>query len=66
MGAETSSFRETKKSDFRKTNFLRYKKMRAFSCGEKTQKYFVKVLLGEEKALGKNPVELKGFFEREV
>ena len=38
----------------------------AFSCGEKTQKYFVKVLLGEEKALGKNPVELKGFFEREV
>ena len=36
------------------------------ACGEKTQKYFVKVLFGEEKALGKNPVELKGFFEREV
>ena len=38
----------------------------AFSCGEKTQKYFVKVLLGEAADLGKNPVELRGFFNREV
>ena len=38
----------------------------AFSSTKESQKAFVRVLLGEIEAKGKNPVELKGFFEREV
>ncbi|MBR1970650.1 MAG: glycoside hydrolase family 3 protein [Clostridia bacterium] len=38
----------------------------AFSAVEASQKAFVKVLLGEVKEQGKNPVKLEGFFEREV
>ena len=38
----------------------------AFSAEKESQKAFVKVLLGEIEAKGKNPVGLKGFFEREV
>ena len=38
----------------------------AFSNTPATQRAVVKVLLGEIKAQGKNPVSLKGFFEREV
>ncbi len=38
----------------------------AYSSTEESQKAFVKVLLGEIEAQGKNPVELKGYFEREV
>ena len=37
-----------------------------FSATEESQKAFVRVLLGEIEARGKNPVELKGYFEREV
>ena len=37
-----------------------------FSDTEESQKAFVRVLLGEIEAKGKNPVALKGFFEREV
>ncbi len=37
-----------------------------FSFTEESQKALVKVLLGEIEAQGKNPVALKGFFEREV
>lgn len=32
----------------------------------KTQHAYLKVLFGEAEALGKNPVELKGFFDRQV
>lgn len=38
----------------------------AYSSSHFTQSAFVKVLLGEIEAVGKNPVELKGFFDREV
>ena len=38
----------------------------AFSSSEATQRAAVKVLFGEIEAQGKNPVTLKGFFEREV
>ncbi len=38
----------------------------AYSSSHHTQRAFVKVLLGEIEAKGKSPVELKGFFEREV
>lgn len=38
----------------------------AFSYTEASQRAVVKVLLGEIKATGKNPVEFKGFFERGV
>lgn len=37
-----------------------------FSSGIYSQQHFVKVLLGEASALGKNPVELQGFFNREI
>lgn len=37
-----------------------------FSQQVDTQKAFVEVLLGEREPVAKNPVELKGFFEREV
>lgn len=36
----------------------------AYSAAAETMKAFVKVLLGEKPAVGKSPVELKGFFER--
>lgn len=38
----------------------------AYSSSDDIQRAFVKVLLGEIPAVGKNPVSLKGFFEREV
>ena len=38
----------------------------AYSSSHHTQRAFVKVLLGEIEPQGKSPVELKGFFEREV
>ncbi|MBR2878687.1 MAG: hypothetical protein IKB92_06260 [Clostridia bacterium] len=38
----------------------------AYSSSDDIQRAFVKVLLGEIPAVGKNPVALKGFFEREV
>lgn len=38
----------------------------AFSSSTDTQKAFVEVLLGEKPSVAKNPVTLKGFFEREV
>lgn len=38
----------------------------AYSSSDDIQRAFVKVLLGEITAVGKNPVSLKGFFEREV
>ena len=38
----------------------------AYSAAAETMKAFVKVLLGEKPAVGKSPVELKGFFERGV
>lgn len=38
----------------------------AYSSSHFSQSAFVEVLLGEVEAKGKNPVELKGFFEREV
>jgi len=38
----------------------------AFSEAEGVQRGFVRVLLGEVEATGKSPVELSGFFEREV
>ncbi len=37
-----------------------------FSFTEESQRAFVRVILGEIEAKGKNPIELKGFFEREV
>lgn len=37
-----------------------------YSSQDDTQKAFVEVLLGEKPCVGKNPVALKGFFEREV
>ena len=38
----------------------------AFSLTESSQRAVAKVLLGKIKAVGKSPVELKGFFDREV
>ena len=38
----------------------------AFSFTEESQKAFVRVITGEIEAKGKNPVELKGYFDREV
>lgn len=38
----------------------------AFSSNPSVQKNYVSLLLGELEPMGKNPVELKGFFEREV
>jgi len=38
----------------------------AYSSDEATFKAFAKVLLGEEKAVGKSPISLKGFFNCEV
>lgn len=38
----------------------------AYSSSHYSQRAFVKVLLGEIEAKGKSPVELKGFFRREV
>ena len=38
----------------------------AYSADPATMRAFVKVLLGEMPALGKSPVELKGFFKRET
>lgn len=38
----------------------------AFSATDSSQRAVVKVLLGKQPALGKNPVSLEGFFEREV
>lgn len=38
----------------------------AYSHNANTFKAFVKVILGEKKAVGKSPVSLKGFFECEV
>ena len=38
----------------------------AYSSSDDIQRAFVKVLLGEIPAVGKNPVSLKGFFERTV
>ncbi len=38
----------------------------AYSAAAETMSAFVKVLLGEKPAVGKSPVELKGFFERGV
>ncbi len=38
----------------------------AYSSSHFTQRAFVEVLLGEVEAKAKSPVELKGFFEREV
>lgn len=38
----------------------------AYSSSYFTQSAFVEVLLGETEAVGKSPVELKGFFEREI
>ncbi len=38
----------------------------AFSDSEATQRAFVKLLFGEIEAVGKSPVALEGFFEREV
>ncbi len=38
----------------------------AYSSAQDIQRAFVKVLLGEIEAVGKNPVTLKGFFERQV
>ena len=38
----------------------------AFSPVPESQRAFVKVLFGEIEAVGKNPVSLPGFFEREV
>lgn len=38
----------------------------AFSSSEDTQRAFVEVLLGEKTSVAKNPVTLKGFYEREV
>ncbi len=38
----------------------------AFSFTESSQRAVAKVLLGKIKAVGKSPVELKGFFKREV
>lgn len=37
-----------------------------FSCQQSSIRAFVKVLLGEKPMLAKNPVSLKGFFERET
>ena len=38
----------------------------AYSSSDDIQRAFVKVLLGEIPAMGKSPVALKGFFDREV
>lgn len=38
----------------------------AYSCSKPTQKAFVKAIVGEIPFRGKSPVELKGFFKREV
>ena len=38
----------------------------AYSAAKESLKAVVKVILGEIPAVGKSPVELKGFFEREV
>lgn len=38
----------------------------AYSAAAESMSAFVKVLLGEKPAVGKSPVELKGFFERGV
>ena len=38
----------------------------AFSSAEASQRGAVKVLLGEKEPMAKNPIEHKGFFEREV
>lgn len=38
----------------------------AFSDADESQRAVVKVLLGKIKAVGKNPVSFKGFFEREI
>ena len=38
----------------------------AYGAAKESLKAFVKVLLGEKEAVGKSPVELKGFFKREV
>ena len=40
--------------------------LNAYSADPATMRAFVKVLLGEIPALGKSPVALKGFFERET
>lgn len=37
-----------------------------FSPTSRTQHEYLKVLFGETEALGKNPIELKGFFERQI
>ncbi|MBQ7039453.1 MAG: hypothetical protein IJN39_02690 [Clostridia bacterium] len=38
----------------------------AYGAAKESLKAFIKVLLGEKEAVGKSPVELKGFFKREV
>ena len=38
----------------------------AFSCVDATQRAVVKAILGEIELTAKNPVELKGYFNREV
>ena len=40
--------------------------LNAYSSTEESQRAAARVILGKIPALGKNPVELKGFFEREV
>ncbi len=37
-----------------------------YSCTDSSQRAFVRALLGEIEAVGKSPVALEGFFEREV
>lgn len=37
-----------------------------FSCQESSMRAFVRVLLGEKPMMAKNPVSLKGFFQRET